>query len=377
MMKLAFCLFKYYPFGGLEQSFLNIAKEAVARGHEVHVFTRAWQGEVPQGIQVHPLKVAGLTNHGKAKRFAAAVGEILKRELFDLVVGFNRMPHLDLYYGADVCFVAQAREKHLGLFRLTSRYRTFAALERAVFGPQADTHVLYISRRAKEEYQRAYGTPESRFHELPAGLNKARIREALAPATRQQVRQELTLRDDDLLLVMVGSDFRRKGVERAVRALASLPEALRAKTHLAVIGRGDHQALAKVAESQRVGQQIHWLGARNDVPRFLAAADLLLHLALSETAGNAIVEGLVAGLPVIVTDACGFSYHVAEAQAGEVVGQGAFDQNELNRTLASALSDSARLTQWGANALRYSDEVDLYSRPQRAVSIMEELAQKT
>ena len=40
-MKLAFCLFKYYPYGGLEQSFLNITRQALACGHEVHVFTRS------------------------------------------------------------------------------------------------------------------------------------------------------------------------------------------------------------------------------------------------------------------------------------------------------------------------------------------------
>lgn len=373
-MKLALCLFKYYPFGGLEQSFLNIAKEALRQGHEVHVFTRQWTGECPDGIKLHLIKSRGLTNHARCWNFARELKARLVNETFDLVVGFNRMPGLDLYYCADVCFERQASRKHTGLYKLTLRYRLFSRMERAVFAQESKTHIMFISRQAKEEYQEVYGTPEARFHELPPGLNKERIRSALSAEVRSEVRQELALAEQDQLLVMVGSDFKRKGVDRAIRAVAALPEELRRQVKLAVIGKGKSEPLQKLAQDLQINDRVLFLGPQQNVPRYLAAADMLLHLALSETAGNAIVEGLVAGLPVLVTRSCGFFFHVQEAQAGMVVGDPVFDQTQFNQQLKDALGDRERLTMWGRNAMAYSDTVDLYSRPQQAVKIMQALA---
>lgn len=369
-VKFALCLFKYYPFGGLEQSFLNIAKEALRQGHEVHVFTRQWTGECPEGIRVHLIKSRGLTNHARSWNFARELKGHLANDGFDLVVGFNRMPGLDLYYCADVCFERQASRKHSSLYKLTPRYRLFSRMERAVFAPDSKTHIMFISRQAKEEYQEVYGTPEARFHELPPGLNKERIRSALNEETRAQVRHELAVSEQDRLLLMVGSDFKRKGVDRAIRAVAALPVELRRHVKLAVIGKGKSEPLQKLAQELQVGDRVLFLGPQQNVPRYLAAADMLLHLALSETAGNAIVEGLVAGLPVLVTRSCGFYFHVQEAQAGMVVGDPVFDQAQFNQQLKDAVSDQERLDVWGRNAAAYSDAVDLYSRPQQAVKIM-------
>jgi len=374
-MKLAFCLFKYYPFGGLEQSFLNITKEAIRQGHEIHVFTREWSGPCPDGIQLRLIKSRGLSNHSRCKNFTSDLQAMLKREHFDLVVGFNRMPGLDLYYCADVCFERQASRKHSWIYKLTSRYRVFSCMEKAVFDPGSLTKIMYISRQAKEEYQEVYGTPEERFYELPPGLNKEAIRSALTAKNRDEVRQELRVSDSDLLVVMIGSDFKRKGVARAIHALAALPNVEQSTIKLAIIGKGKDGPLKKLSKELGVEEQVQFLGPRKDVPRYLAGADMLLHLALSETAGNAIVEGLVAGLPVLVTRSCGFYFHVQQAEAGMIIGDPTFDQVDFNKLFLEAVSDRHRLKSWGENALAYSDAVDLYSRPRQAVNIMQTILQ--
>ena len=37
-MKLAFCLFKYFPYSGLSRDFMRIVSESRRRGHDLHVF---------------------------------------------------------------------------------------------------------------------------------------------------------------------------------------------------------------------------------------------------------------------------------------------------------------------------------------------------
>jgi hypothetical protein len=48
LMQLAFCLYKYFPHGGLQRDFMRIAFACQARGHAIRVYTLEWRGEVPR-----------------------------------------------------------------------------------------------------------------------------------------------------------------------------------------------------------------------------------------------------------------------------------------------------------------------------------------
>ena len=55
-MIVAFCLYKYFPFGGLQRDFMRIAQTVAARGHHVRVYTQSWEGECPDVFEL--IKVA-------------------------------------------------------------------------------------------------------------------------------------------------------------------------------------------------------------------------------------------------------------------------------------------------------------------------------
>ena len=46
-MQLAFVLYKYFPFGGLQRDFMRIALECQQRGHQIRVYTLIWEGDIP------------------------------------------------------------------------------------------------------------------------------------------------------------------------------------------------------------------------------------------------------------------------------------------------------------------------------------------
>ncbi len=50
MMIVAFCLYKYFPFGGLQRDFMRIAQTVAARGQQVRVYTQSWEGECPMPL---------------------------------------------------------------------------------------------------------------------------------------------------------------------------------------------------------------------------------------------------------------------------------------------------------------------------------------
>ncbi|MFT3759905.1 glycosyltransferase family 4 protein [Thauera sp.] len=371
-MQLAFCLYKFFPFGGMQRDFLRIAQACQARGHAIRVYVLEWQGEVPAGFEVVHVPVRALFNHHRYRRYTDWVQADLARRPADRVVGFNKMPGLDVYYAADPCFEDKAQTLRNPLYRLGSRYRHFAAYERAVFGPDSRTEILMISSVQQPLFVRHYGTPVSRFHLLPPGIAADRRATPNAAAIRAEFRNEFKLGDEDLLLVQIGSGFKTKGVDRSLKALAALPDALKRRTRLMVIGQDDPKPFKLQAATLGLGERVDFLKGRSDVPRFLLGAELLIHPAYNENTGTVLLEAIVAGLPVLASAVCGYAHYIEDADAGRVVPE-PFVQAQLDRMLAEMLTDGDARRRWQTNGLAFAEHADLYSLPERAADVILDL----
>jgi UDP-glucose:(heptosyl)LPS alpha-1,3-glucosyltransferase len=368
-MQLAFVLFKYFPYGGLQRDFLRIALACQVRGHAIRVYTLSWQGEVPQGFEVVTVPIKALTNPRRYEKFAAWVSQDLLKRPAGRIVGFNKMPGLDIYYSADPCYEDKARTLRNPLYRLSPRYWHFSAFERAVFGPQSHAELLMISTQQQPLFEKYYGTPAERFHMLPPGISPDRRAPTNAAEIRRDFREEFLLADNDFLLVQIGSGFKTKGLDRSLKALAALPGELRSRTRLIVIGQDEPRPFLKQVRQLRLDGNVEILKGRDDIPRFLLGADLLIHPAYSETAGMVLLEAVVAGLPVLTTAACGYAHYIEEADAGRVI-QLPFEQAALDETLALMLGDTKARQKWGTNGLAFAGRADLYSMPERAADII-------
>lgn len=368
-MQLAFVLYKYFPYGGLQRDFLRIALECQRRGHAIRVYTPIWEGEVPAGFDVRVAPVRALFNHRRNEKFSAWLAADLADDPVDRVVGFNKMPGLDVYYAADGCYEDKAQTLRAPIYKRWGRYKHFADYERAVFAPESKTEILMISEVQQPLFIKHYGTPAKRFHLLPPGIAADRRAPANAAEIRAEFRREFALMDDELLLVQIGSGFKTKGLDRSLRALAALPPELRKRTRLIAIGQDDPRSFQLQAKALGVAERVQILKGRSDIPRFLLGADLLIHPAYNENTGTVLLEALVSGLPVLVTDVCGYAHYIAEAAAGQVLSS-PFEQERLNRALAQILADGATRAQWGRNGLTYAETADLYSMPERAADVI-------
>ncbi len=379
MMKLAFCIFKYYPFGGLERNFIRITEECLKRGHSITIFTMAWNGDMPAALNCGECKIVkvpfkGVSNHARCSYYVSNLKKELDGSDFDLIVGFNRMPGLDLYYCADVCFKADIRKRHSFLYRFTPRCMVYSAFEKAIFSSESSTRILALSSIQQKIYQTEYDTRDERFYPIPAGIDKERIRSSVSTEQRKEIRRELNVADDENMLLMIGSDFRRKGVDRSVKAVASLSENLKSKTKLFIIGKGKPEGLIEFAERCGIKESIIFTGAVDNVQKYLSASDLLLHPAISENTGNAIVEALISGTPVLTTSNCGYAFHVEAAEAGKVIDGDKFSQEEMNSALKEILEQLPENRKgWFEKAIDYSDSTDFYSRPSVVADIIEKL----
>ncbi|AIR64563.1 glycosyltransferase family 4 protein [Cedecea neteri] len=368
-MVIAICLYKYFPYGGLQRDFMRIASTIANRGHHVRVYTRSWQGERSPDFEYVDVPVSAYSNHKRDKQYSEWVLAHLSRHPVDCVLGFNKMPGLDYYYAADICYVAKVAKEKGFFYRLTGRYKHYSQFENAVFHRGGKTKLLMLTGNQISDFKRFYNTESERFQHLPPGVYPDRKYSNQENNSRSIYREKNGIADDCFLVLQVGSDFSRKGVDRSIIALAALPEEIRKQTSLFVVGQDEPRAFAALAEKLGVTANVHFFAGRDDVAGLMTAADLLIHPAKQEAAGIVLVEAIAAGLPVLVTECCGYAHYIASAQCGVVCSE-PFQQDVLNQAMYKALSDSSLREAWRKNARHYTDTQDLFSLPERVADII-------
>ena len=96
----------------------------------------------------------------------------------------------------------------------------------------------------------------------------------------------------------------QKGVDVAIRALDEIPAA-----HLVVLGEGPQRA-----ELERLaGERVHLPGRVPDVAAWLRRADVLVHPVRWEGFGLAVLEAMLAGLPVVASNVSSLPELVGDA----------------------------------------------------------------
>lgn len=377
ILVIAFCLFKYFPFGGLQRDFYRIAKAVEARGARIRVYVQVWQGKKPQSFEIIQVPVSSKTNHGRDKQYADWVNKHILSNPVDLVVGFNKMPGLDIYYAADVCYASKVSKEKKGLkglvYRLTNRYKHFFSFEKEVFKKGLKNKLLMISESQINEFKKFYSTEDKRFFLLPPGISIDRKYSTQSKHQREKFRSDNDITKDQYLLLQLGSNFQLKGVDRSLKAIASLPKELKGKIKFWIVGQDNPKNLLQLAKKLGILSYVRFFSGRDDVPSLLSATDIFLHPAYYENTGTVILEALVAGVPVITTSTCGYAHYVLESNCGFVL-SGANLQEDFNHYLLQLLSNENLRHTFAVNARIYSETHDLYSMIEKATDIIIEQA---
>ncbi|MEM7100553.1 MAG: glycosyltransferase family 4 protein [Pseudomonadota bacterium] len=376
---IAFVVANYFPYGGLQRDFLRIAQAFQSAGYRILVYTMSWQGDQPEDFEIIEMAPTANTNHNRMVQFSSMVSEHVRWRQAVCVFGFNKMPGLDIYYTADSCFEYKASDLRNPMYRRSERYRVMAAMEQAVFDAQASTQILFIAAGQVDQFSKFYGFSKDRTHVLPPGVTQDRMRPADWQARREKTRKALGLVQGEFAILMVGSGFVTKGLDRALEAIASLPDDLRSQTRFFVVGQDNARRFQRQAKALGIGSRVEFLGGRDDVPDLLLAADTMVHPAKMESGGLVLIEAVIAGLPVITTAVCGFASYVEDAQAGEVLPE-PFNQVRLNDLVGRVLSDPQQRRLWSENGVRFGHEhPDIFDMPGHVVNIVEQhlLAKQT
>ena len=323
--KIAILLYRYFPYGGLQRDFLEVGKELQSRGITFKVFTRRWEGSIPDGFSVEEIGQRGLSNFAKNKNFVSDSLKALQRYKPDLVFGFNKLPGLDLYFAADSCFKKESLNKH-AITKFTRRFRQSIEYEKAVFESNASTEVFLLNNKQAEDFKNSYHVDCNQMIIVPPGIDPN-----WNDHDPLEIHSFFDIKLEDKIALFVGSDFHRKGLDRAISSIHNL-NSCNIPFTLLVIGKDNFGPYSELVQNYGLNEKVKYLGPRDDVASIMKSSDLLLHPAREEAAGNVIIESLVSHLPVATCKEVGFAEEVKNCKGGFVLEE-EFNQERFNSLL--------------------------------------------
>jgi len=304
--------------GGAEYWTFRHVKQLIADGHEVHVAALDFAAG-------HGLPIAAHRIPASASPLArAAAAERLLRPLnLDVVHDMGLGWFGRVFQSEDGSRAAQW-DRNLAMLppalrpikRLLMRWLPRYVGQRRLMDRQySDPQrlIIAISRMCADDYRRRHGITDDRLRVVYHGVETDRYTPDRCAPLRPGARRELRLRDDQLAVLFVGHDFRRKGLATAAGAIERLA-ARGIDARLLVVG-GNHRGQRLPSRPLRTGLLLP-LGAQSDPLPYYAAADVFVLPSYYDPFGLVVLEAAACGLPLVTTRCTGASELLHDGREG-------------------------------------------------------------
>jgi len=205
--------------------------------------------------------------------------------------------------------------------------------------------------------RRRIGVNGGKLRVVPNGVDVSQY----SRASRNEVRREMGVPENSILVATVGRLAAEKDHANLLQALAHIRKTQTETATVTgplltwVVGDGPlEEELKKEAGKLGIDESVRFLGARDDVPRLLAAPDIFVISSRREGMPLSLLEAMASGLAVIVTDVGGCTEVVRHGHNGVVVPPAA--PRALARAIVELAGDAQRRAELGQNALKTARE---------------------
>ncbi len=207
---------------------------------------------------------------------------------------------------------------------------------------------VVVTSAAISQEAREFFSDSAEIADIPNGLDTAVFSPACPEgrAARVAAQSELGAKR---LVVSVGRLDPAKNHSLLLHAWSLIPEAIRSKAQLAIIGNGPlEHTLVEEAEILGVSASVTLPGQSDDISKWYQAADVFVLSSDYEGLSNAMLEAMASGLPVVMTRVGGHEWVSAEPQCGLVTPVG--EKEALAEAIGTLLSDPGLAKSLGRNA---------------------------
>jgi len=288
--------------GGAERYSIALVEQLAVR-HDIHVFAQHIAHQWP-GVTYHPVSQPVTRPRWVNQLWYACATWWATRRGFDVVHSHENTWHgqvqtvhvLPIKYNLLHGLTGWRRALRWLKTVTSPRLLVYLALERSRFSLASPRVIVLASQSLVPQMQEAYPASASALQVVTPGVD--RVSGAATAQQKAAARQQLGLPADGFCILLVGNDYRKKGLGSLIKALPQLPDSC----FVAVVGNPAHiPAFKAQAEAAGVGQRVHFLGSLAEVGGAYQAADCLAHPTLEDTFAMVVLEAMAHGLPVVVS----------------------------------------------------------------------------
>jgi glycosyltransferase involved in cell wall biosynthesis len=336
-MRIALVYAHFNLTGSLPREQVQLARYLVRAGHEVHAyaFAATSKPDLAPGVRFHavPATQASDARLGLAlfaATFARNATRMIEhdRATYDVVHGRGMSTwEQDIVHLTGVVSGERRRDRlsrDLGGPRQQLKDATRRAvspivpvrkfIERRILEDRVPLEIHTSSRLVRDDVLSAYEIDPARIRVVTLGVD---LDEFQPPADRIAARREVGLSEPGTLILFCGHSFKRKGLDRAVSALARM----RKPAQLVIVGGDNSAPYLALARGLGVAERLHFIGPRTDTWRFFQAADIFVLPTRVDMWGMTVPEAMATAVPPVTTTGAGAADVITNEENGFVLSE--------------------------------------------------------
>jgi glycosyltransferase involved in cell wall biosynthesis len=224
-------------------------------------------------------------------------------------------------------------------------YKLIMALERRIY-TDPKVRLAAVSKLVSAQLEKHFGRTDSVV--IPNAVDTVIFNSEARLARRSVSRQSLKLDDSDFVVLLIGNDWKKKGLDQLLRALAIIEFPIQ----LLVVGKDDPGLYRPALRQLRLEDRVRFLAPSADVLSFYAAADAYVAPSLEDAFGLPILEAMACGLAVIASVQAGASENVVDGTTGYLL-RDPMNHAELADLIRRLASDKSAAQRIGAAAAQF------------------------
>src|ERR1700730_4028421 len=307
------------PVGGMERQLSDLLLGLRALGHGVTVIGRTCELPSGSGVVFHRVRAPGRPFLLAYPWFILAGSLAVRRWRRGVVqatgaIVLNKVDAVAIHYCHQVGPANPSRSTalfrlHVSLAAVMKRFGETLCL--AANRPAA---VVCVSEGVAEEVREPFPRLAQRVVTIHNGVDTGSFAPGARPEQARALRATLQIPDGPLAAAFVGSEWERKGLEPAIRALAGAPGWV-----LLVAGAGDQPRYQRLAGELGVEDRVRWLGVTSEVQLVYGVADALVLPSSYETFSLVTFEAAASGVPILATPVSGVRELIEDGRNGFLI----------------------------------------------------------
>jgi UDP-glucose:(heptosyl)LPS alpha-1,3-glucosyltransferase len=323
-VKIGLVLEKFDPQkGGLEHWTWQFSQSLLARGHEVHVIAFEFHPAVADEIRI----IAHRVEMPRSRLERAAALETRLRSLhLDVIHDMGNGWHADIFHPHGGSTMALWEHNLMRIpkwrqirFWRERRYRELSEIERRQHS-KSGALIVAVSRMVQRHFETLHHVKAERLRLIYNGVDCARFSPAHREKHREPMRQELGIKPDETLFLMLAHNLLLKNAPTLIRAAARLIAAGN-RARVVIAGGKKPERFAQLASKFDVSRSVSFLGQMDDPVPLYSTADIFVHPTWYDPCSLVTLEACASALPVITTQFNGASELMSHGVEGYVFGR--------------------------------------------------------